>query len=173
MPEGTRPLRESQLILAHRKKWLKAHPKDYYHKIADSLGVGGPKPFDVFILGYRTDSTGKQYKEVWAKEFKIHKVHTAFPLRNIVPHQISELVMAEQGGATATVFIGVRFMLDVDTQKRVGLRLRQISVDIEIPIQDIVELVKSGQKSIPILPILLEEINGEPRSEALRKIKGD
>ena len=153
-------MRESGLIVAHRKSWLKVNPHDYYKKINDGMGAGGQKPFDVFIMGMRNG-----LKENWAKEFKLHKSHRAFPLREIQPHQIMELTMAARAGAVATIFIGVRFMMDVDTQKRLGLRLRRISVDIELPIRDIVEMVKSGQKSIPGLPYLLKEINGEQQGQ--------
>lgn len=153
-------MRETKLIALHRKKWLEDNPGDYYHKIADGMGMGGQKPFDVFIWGWRQHGSGLT-REVWAKEFKIHKSHQAFPLKEIKPHQIRELVLAERAGAKSTVFIGVRFLMDVDTQKRLGLRLRQIHVDIELPIQHIVDLVKEGKKSLKVLPYLLKEINGE------------
>jgi hypothetical protein len=151
-----RPVRETKLIALHRKKWLERFPNDFYHKIADGLGAGGQKPFDVFIWGRRQGDL-----MVWAKEFKIHKTHRAFPLSKIQPHQIRELLLAERGGAIATVFIGVRFLMDVDTQKRLGLRLRRINVDLEFPIKDIVQMIKDGKKSFQVLPYLLKEINGE------------
>ena len=149
-------MRETQLVASHRKKWLKKHPNGYYHKIADGLGAGGQKPYDAYCWSKHSGQL-----KVWAIEFKIHKTHNAFPLSKIQPHQIRELVLAEKAGAIATVFIGVRFLMDVDTQKRLGLRLRQIHVDVELPIQHIVSLIKEGKKSIKILPYLLKEINGE------------
>jgi len=154
-------LKESELIVGHRKTWMKANPRDFYYKIPDTLGLGGQKPFDAFAWGHRRSALGGPERRVFAWEFKIHKSHNAFPLSKIQPHQIMGLTMAEQGGAISTVFIGVRFTMDVDTQKRLGLRLRRISIDIEIPIQEIVSMIKGGQKSIPILPYLLKEINGE------------
>ena len=147
-------MNESQLIASHRKAWKKEHPKDHYQKIQDGMGLGGKKPYDAYIMGTRDG-----LKEFWAKEFKIHKSHNAFPLSRIKPHQISGLMEAAQAGAIATVFIGVRFTMDVDTQARLNMRLRRISVDIELPVQDIVELIRAGKKSIPVLPYLIKEIN--------------
>ena len=147
-------MKESALITWHRKKWTEYYPTDYYHKIQDALGLGGQKPFDVFIWGWRT-ILGVKQRKVWAKEFKVHKSHHAFSLRKIEPHQVRELEAASEAGAKATVFIGVRFLMDVDTQVRLGLRKRRISVDIEVLVEDIVKMIESGKKSIPVLPYIL------------------
>lgn len=149
------PVRETQLSLEHKKQWLERYPDDFYHKIQDGLGSGGKKPFDSFIWGWRNGT-----KQIWAKEFKLHKSHNAFSLAKIEDHQIRGLQRAQKAGAIATVFLGIRCMLDVDTQTRLKLRLRRITVDVEFRVDEIVTLLESGQKSIPVLPYIEAAMSG-------------
>jgi hypothetical protein len=141
-------MRESDIVVWHRKEWLKHSPKAFYYKIEDTLGLGGKKPFDVFIL----DSG-----QAFAIEFKLHKKHTAFSLANIKPHQIAGLKRAKQNGAIAVVYIAVRILLDVDTKERLNLRKRRIAMNLEYELRDILELLDKGEKSIDILARLKED----------------
>lgn len=145
-------MKEADLIAWHGKKWLAASPGAFYYKIPDTLGIGNKKPFDVII-----DDRGKHY----AIEFKLHKSHRAFPLKRVEPHQIENLQAAQANGRIATVYIGVRFDLDVDDQERLGFRVRRIKVDLEYPVNYIAELIKQGQKSIKVLPLLRKATRSE------------
>jgi hypothetical protein len=145
-------MNEAQLINWHSKEWLKRRPGAFYYKIPDTLGIGGQKPFDVII-----DDAGQHY----AIEFKIHKSHRRFPLNKIKPHQIENLQKAQANGRIATVYIGVRFMMDLDDQERLNFRVRRISVDLEYPVDHIAQLIASGAKSIEILPLLRKATRSE------------
>jgi len=138
-------MKEADLIVWHRKQWLERRPLSWYYKIEDTLGIGNKKPFDVII-----DDQGKHY----AIEFKLHKSHNAFPLSAVKDHQIEYLQLAQANGRIATVYIGIRFTMDVDDQIRLGFRVRRISVDLEYPVDYIAGLIAEGQKSIPVLSLL-------------------
>lgn len=133
------------MIAWHQKEWLGIRPGAFYLKIPDTLGIGNKKPFDVLI-----DDGGKHY----AIEFKLHKSHRAFPLRRIEEHQIENLQKAQDNGRISTIYIGIRFTLDVDDQIRLGFRIRRISVNLEYPINHIVRLLEQGKKSIPVVDLL-------------------
>jgi hypothetical protein len=144
-------MKETDLVAWHGKEYLKRRPRAFYYKIPDTLGVGGKKPFDVII-----DDVGTHR----AIEFKLHKSHTAFSLAHVQPHQIENLLLAQENGRIATVYIGIRFTMDVETQERLEFRIRRIKVDLEYPIDEIVAMIEAGKKSIKVLPLLKKAING-------------
>ena len=142
-------MKETDLVEWHAKEWLAKSPGALYIKIPDALGIGNKRPFDVVI-----DDQGKHY----AIEFKLHKTHHAFSLAKIEQHQIDNLLKAQANGRIATVFIGIRFMLDLDDQERLGFRIRRVSHNLEYPINDIVRMIDSGIKSIKVVELLREAI---------------
>lgn len=145
-----RKVTESEYISKYGTKWLKDRSGGFWYKIPDTLGVGNVKPFDVIALYAGT---------TYAIEAKLHKTHTAFPLSKIEPHQIMNLRMAARNGAISTVLIGVRFLMDLDTRARLGLRRRRVCMDLAFGVDEIHEKVTSGVKSIEILPFIREAEN--------------
>jgi len=145
-------MKETDLVSWHAQEYLKRRPGAFYHKLPDTLGVGGKRPFDAFII-----DGGVTY----AIEFKLHKKHTAFSLAKIEPHQIENLQLAQANGAVSTIYIGIRFLLDIDDQERLGFRVRRISADLEYPVDYIAQLIASGQKSLKVLPLLRKATRSE------------
>lgn len=127
------------------RKWRERSPGAWVYKIPDTLGVGNERPFDVIAV-----DKGVTY----ALENKVHREHTSWPLSKLEPHQLLNLRVAEMNGAVARVRIAVRVLLDVTTQRRLKMRKRRFSFDLEFTTSQVLDLQKRGVKSIEIMPFL-------------------
>jgi Holliday junction resolvase len=127
------------------RRWREKSPTAWVYKIPDTMGIGAERPFDVVALDGGT---------AYAIENKLHKTHRSFPLSKVEPHQLLNLRLAEANGAIARVRVAVRIMLDVTTQRRLEMRKRRFSFDLEYTTAQILDLQRLGVKSVEILPYL-------------------
>jgi hypothetical protein len=114
---------ESEYCTALRDRFLKRHPRAFWHKIPDI--DKSQKPFDGFwICDGRT--------VCW--EAKLHKEVGRWQFAEIEPHQIANLRRVWENKTSAYVVLGVRCVLKRRERKRLGTERARCDMDIWMPV---------------------------------------
>ncbi len=93
-----------------------------------------PKPYDAYVI----------YQKVhFSFEYKLHKVHTAFPFNKLEPHQEKALIEDQENGARSFVVINIR-----DQEKRLNFIVCYNILDF-VALRYECSVSKPSRKSVP------------------------
>lgn len=152
-------MRESELIPSYMERFQESVQALWWHKLPDNPHTG-KKPFDV--VGYYRDAAGRN--RPLAFEFKIQTSLDVWRCASVMPHQEDFLLKVATFDVDARIILGVRVLLTLTEQDKLGFPRRRVNFDVEWPVADFVkfraanktvnirDLVRSGEVACMIDP---------------------